>query len=148
MKYFDKNGWLNLILSAIGFYTVFSIMQIIMGRFGTKVVAATPAVNYLTSDYYWLVSFVVALVLALALIIFFCKPRVPLFVFLGVLVGGALGLYYPLYTAIINLDKNFRQEGTAAIYNLLPHVIVLVGALIALYFAWLSNKFGGQSEGE
>ncbi|MGE5582974.1 MAG: hypothetical protein ACM3X9_10630 [Bacillota bacterium] len=140
MKFFDKNNWLNLIITLTGFYSVFSIMQIIMGRFGARVVAATPAASHLTGNYYWLVSFAVALILALVLAICFCKPRTPLFVFIGVLLGGVLGLYYPLYTAIINLDHSFRTEGLAATYKLLPHLVVLVGALIALYFAWLSNK--------
>ncbi len=146
MKFLDKNNWLNLVIGLTGFYFAFSIMQIIMGKYGTRVVAATPGAEHLTGDYYWLISFGVALILALGLIILFCKPRSPLFVFVGILLGSTLAFYYPLYVAIISLDKTVRREGLVALYTLLPHLIIMVGSLIALYVAWLSNKFGQSEE--
>jgi hypothetical protein len=140
MNLFDKNSWLNFVVGLTGFYFIYSIMQIVIKRFGTRVVVtsgANPSEGYL-----WLVSFGVALILSLVLIIFFCKPRVPFFVFLAVFIAGGLVMYHPLFMTIVNLDKNVRKDGLVALYDLLPHLVVFVGALIALYVAWLSNRFG------
>jgi hypothetical protein len=146
MNFLDKNSWLNFVIGLTGFYFVFSIMQIVMNKFGAKMVAATPVANHLNGDYYWLLSFGIALIITMIVLVLFCKPREPFFIFLGVLIGGSLGLYYPLYLIIINLDKNVRKEGLVALYELLPHLVVLVGALIALYVAWLSNRSGETAE--
>ena len=141
-----KNNWLNLALGIFGFYTVFSVMEFILSRYGTKVVSATPVTTHISQNFYWLISFVVALILSLIVIILFCKPRAPLFVGIGILLGGCLAMLNTLYHTILNLDKYFRQEGTAAIVCLLPHLVVIAGALIAFYIAWLSNKIGQSSE--
>jgi hypothetical protein len=146
MNLLDKNSWLNFVIGLTGFYFVFSVMQIVMSKFGTRMVAATSVANHVSGDYYWLISFGTALIVTIVALLLFCKPRVPFFVFLGVLLGGALGLYYPLYVTVINLDKNVRKEGLAALYDLLPHLVVLVGALIALYIAWLSNRPSNSTE--
>jgi hypothetical protein len=145
MNFLAKNSWLNFLIGLTGFYFVFSVMQIIMGKFGTKVVAALAA-NNLSGNYYWLIAYGIALVIALVLLIIFCKPRAPFFVFLGILLGSVVGLYHPLYMTLINLDKNVRKEGLVALYELLPHLVVLVGALIAFYSAWLSNRLSGTNE--
>jgi hypothetical protein len=147
MKFFDKNNWLNFLIGLTGFYFVFSMMQIVMNKFGFKVVAATPGVNHLTGHYYWLISFGIALILTLLALIVFCKPRAPFFVFLGILLGSAFALYYPLYITIVNLDSNVRKAGLVALYELLPHLLVVVGSLIALYVAWLSNRMGSSQNG-
>jgi MFS family permease len=139
MNFFEKNSWLNFFIGLTGFYFVFSIMQIIMGKFGPKVAAVTSAASHV-SGYYWLISFGAALVITLIVLILFCKPRAPFYVFSGILIGGALGMYYPLYVTVINLDQNVRREGLVALYELVPHLTVLVGALIALYVTWLSNR--------
>jgi hypothetical protein len=55
-------------------------------------------------------------------------------------------MWYPLYATIISLDKNVRKEGLIALYDLLPHLVVLAGALIALYIAWLSNRIGTSEQ--
>ena len=146
MNFLDKKSWLNFVIGLTGFYFVFSIMQIVMGKFGAKMVAATPVANHVSGDYYWLISFGIALIVAIVVLLLFCKPRVPFFVFLGVLLGGALGLYDPLYVTIINLDNNVRKDGLVALYELLPHLVVLAGALIALYVAWLSNRISKATE--
>lgn len=140
MGFLDKNNWLNLVLGLLGFYTVFSVMEFIMGRYGTKVLAVTPATNHITVNYYWLISFAVALIISLTLVIIFCKPRAPFFVFFGILLGGIISMFYTLYNTIEKLDKYFRADGVAAVQYLLPHLVVITGALIALYIAWLSNK--------
>ncbi|HBE77103.1 MAG TPA: hypothetical protein DDW65_04880 [Firmicutes bacterium] len=144
MSIFDKNCWLNFVIGLTGFYFVYSIMQVVIKRFGAQVVVTASGVN-LSGGYLWLVSFGVALILSLVLLILFCKPRVPFFVFLGVLIAGILGLYHPLYVTVVNLDKNVRKDGLVALYDLLPHLVVFVGALIALYVAWLSNRMAGGS---
>ncbi|HEX3046708.1 MAG TPA: hypothetical protein VHY08_18280 [Bacillota bacterium] len=136
----DKNGWLNLVIGLFGFYFFFKVMELFMGRYGAKVVTATHTTPYITDGFYWVLSFVVALVLSLLLVILFCKPREPVFVGIAILLGGVFGLFNTLYSTIINLDKYFRSEGISAVQYLLPHVIVLIGALLALYIAWLSNK--------
>lgn len=141
----DKNNWLNLVLGILSFYTVFSIMHFLMSRYGTKVVSATPVTTHISQDFYWLIAFVVALILSLIIIIIFCKPRAPLFVCIGILLGSCLAMLNTLYHTVLNLDKYFRQEGTAAITCLLPHLVVIIGALIAFYVAWLSNKIGQSS---
>lgn len=140
MKLLDKNGWLNLVLGMFGFYSVYTLMELLVGRYGPRVVTATTAAAHLSESYFWLISFIVGLVAALVLVIIFCKPRSPLAVGIGVLVGGILGMLPTLYRAIVNLDRFFRREGLAAVHYLLPHLVVLAGALIALYIAWLSNK--------
>jgi hypothetical protein len=146
MGFLAKNSWLNFLIGLTGFYFVFSVIQIIMGKFGTKVVATTLASNNFSGNYYWLIAYGITLVIALVLVIIFCKPRTPFFVFLGILLGGAVGLYHPLYITLINLDINVRKEGLVALYELLPHLVVLVGALIAFYIAWLSNRISGTNE--
>jgi hypothetical protein len=143
-KLLDKNKWLNLVLGIFSFYTVFSVMEILMGRYGTKVVSVTPATSNISVDLYYLISYVIALVLSLSLIIIFCKPRGPWFVFFGILLGGCLAMFHTLYTTVINLDKYLRQQGILAVQYLLPHLVVIIGALIALYIAWLSNKMGSS----
>ena len=144
MNFFEKNSWLNFFIGLTGFYFVFSIIQIIISKFGPKVVVITPAAHHLNGGYYWLISFGIALILTVIAIIMFCKPRAPFYVFLGVLLGSALAMYYPLYVTIINLDKNVRKDGLVALYDLLPHLTVLIGALIALYIAWLSNHYSTE----
>lgn len=136
----DKNGWLNLVIGLFGFYFFFKVMELFMGRYGAKVVTATHTTPYITDGFYWVLSFVVAMILSLLLVILFCKPREPVFVGIAILLGGVFGLFNTLYSTIINLDKYFRSEGISAVQYLLPHVIVLIGALLALYIAWLSNK--------
>jgi hypothetical protein len=137
---FDKNSWLNLVIGLFGFYFVFKVMELFMGRFGTKVVSATHTAPYITDGFYWIISLVVALILSLLLIILFCKPRAPLFVGIAILLGGVFGMFTTLYNTIIHLDSYFKKEGISAVHYLLPHVIILVAAVLALYIAWLSNK--------
>jgi hypothetical protein len=141
----DKNNWLNLVLGVFGFYSVFSVMEILMGRYGTKVVAVTKATTNIPHDFYWLISFGAALILSLILIVIFCKPRTPLFVSIGILLGGCLAMFSTLYHTIVNLDKYFRDNGLSAVQFLLPHASVIVGALIAFLIAWLVNRSGNQS---
>ncbi len=140
----DKNNWLNLVLGVFGFYTVFSVMEILMGRYGTKVVSVTKATTNISHDIYWLISFGVALILSLVLIIIFCNPRVPLFAGFGVLLGSCMAMFSTLYHTILHLDKYFRNNGLAAVQFLLPHVTVIVGALIAFLVVWLINRSGQQ----
>ncbi|MCL6588727.1 MAG: hypothetical protein K6U80_02125 [Firmicutes bacterium] len=136
----DKNSWLNLVIGLCGFYFFFKVMELFMFRFGAKVVTATHTASYITDGFYWVISFVVALILSLLLVIIFCKPRAPLFVGIAILLGGAFGMFTTLYNTIANLDNYFKKEGISAVHYLLPHVIILVGALLAFYIAWLSNK--------
>ncbi len=141
----DKNKWLNLILGVFSFYTIFSVLEVIMGHYGNRVISVAPGSTEISENWYWLISFIVALTLSLLVIIFFCRPRAPIFVGLAVLIGGCLAMFPKLYSTIIHLDKYFRQEGTSAALYLLPHVVIIVGALIALYIAWLSNRIGAAS---
>jgi hypothetical protein len=120
-------------------------MEILMGRYGTKVVAVTKATTNIPHDFYWLISFGAALILSLILIVIFCKPRTPLFVSIGILLGGCLAMFSTLYHTIVNLDKYFRDNGLSAVQFLLPHASVIVGALIAFLIAWLVNRSGNQS---
>lgn len=140
----DKNNWLNLVLGVLGFYTVFSVVEILMGRYGTRVVSVTKATTNISHDLYWLISFGAALILSLILIIIFCKPRTPLFVSIGILLGSILAMFSTLYHTILNLDKYFRVNGLAALQFLLPHAAVIVGALIAFLVAWITNRSGSQ----
>ena len=145
MNFLSKNGWLNFVLGLTGFYFIFSIMEIIMGRFGLRVVAAAQATASLDRGFYWLISYTVALILALFVVIVFCKPRTPLFIFLGILLGGVAVLYHPLLYTILNLDRDVRKVGLVALYELLPHLVVLAGALIGMYVAWLSNRLSNTA---
>jgi hypothetical protein len=120
-------------------------MEILMGRYGTKVVAVTKATTNIPHDFYWLISFGAALILSLILIVIFCKPCTPLFVSIGILLGGCLAMFSTLYHTIVNLDKYFRDNGLSAVQFLLPHASVIVGALIAFLIAWLVNRSGSQS---
>lgn len=140
----DKNNWLNLVLGFFGFYSVFSVMEILMGRYGTKVVSVTKATTNISHDFYWLISFGAALILSLVLISIFCKPRTPLFVGIGILLGSCLSMFSTLYHTLLNLDKYFRVNGLAAIQYLLPHAAVIAGTLIAFLVAWLINRSGSQ----
>ncbi len=146
MNFLAKNSWLNFVMGLTGFYFVFSIMQMIMGKFGVKMVIVTQGTANLNSGFYWMISYAVALVVVLFAVILFCKPRAPFFVFLGILFGGAIALYHPLLYTILNLDKDVRKSGLVALYELLPHLVVLVGSLIGMYVAWLSNKMSGTTE--
>lgn len=146
MNILSKNSWLNFVMGLTGFYFVFSIMQIIMGKFGARVVIEAPATASLNKGFYWLIAYAVALVVVLVVVILFCKPRAPFFVFLGLLLGGVVGLYHPLLFTILNLDNDVRKIGLVALYELLPHLVVLVGGLIGMYVAWLSNKLANNAE--
>ncbi len=141
----DKNKWLNLVLGVFSFYTVFSVMEILMGRYGTKVISVTPATSNISINLYYLISYGVALLISLLAIVFFCKPRIPWLVFLGILISGCLAMFHTLYTTILHLDGYFKKEGLAAVQYLLPHLVVIIGALIALYIAWLSNRINNST---
>lgn len=134
---FDKNNWLNFVIGLLGFYFVFNVVDWLMGKYGTKMVAST---THLPNNYLWIVTFAVALIFTLILIIFFCKPRAPIFVCIAILIGAVLSMFNSLYGTILNLDKYFHKEGISAVQYLLPHLVVLAGALIALYISWASNK--------
>ncbi|HBF37941.1 MAG TPA: hypothetical protein DDW50_11530 [Firmicutes bacterium] len=146
MNFLAKNSWLNFVIGLTGFYFIFSIVQIIMGRFGSRVVIAGMATVPLNKGFYWLISYGIALIVILVVLIIFCKPRAPFFVFLGILLGGFVCLYHPLINTIMSLDKDVRKDGLLALYELLPHLVVLVGALIGMYVAWLSNKLATTAE--
>jgi hypothetical protein len=146
MNFLSKNSWLNFILGLTGFYFIFSMMQMIMGKFGAKVVIVAQATANFHRGFYWIISYAVALIVVLFIIILFCKPRAPFFVFLGILLGGVIALYHPLLYVIMNLDKDVRKVGLIALYELLPHLVVMVGGLIGLYVGWLSNKLANTAE--
>ena len=133
----NKNSWLNFTVGMLGFYFVFSLLNTILEKVGTKVVSTT---THFSLDFYWLVAFVVAFLISLTLIIIFCKPRAPLFVGLAILIGSAASMYYTLYSSIVNLDKYFHSEGLVAIQHLLPHLVVILAALLAMFIAWFSNR--------
>ncbi len=137
----DKNGWLNFTLGLLGFYFTFSLLNTIFESFGAKMAST---IN-LPGNYYWLISFGAAFIIALALIFIFCRLRSPLLVGLAILCGGILGMYYTLFTTIIKLDSYFRAEGLNAIYHLLPHSAIILASILAFFITMLTN--GGESNG-
>lgn len=131
----DKNGWLNFTLGLLGFYFVFSMLNTIFEGFGAKMVSTMN----LPGNYYWLISFGVAFIVAMTLIFIFCKPRSPLLVGLAIFCGGILGMYYTLYANIVKLDSYFRSEGLNAIYHLLPHAAIILASILAFFITMFSN---------
>ena len=131
----DKNGWLNFTLGLLGFYFVFSLSNTIFEGLGTKMVSTMN----LPGNYYWLISFGAAFIVAMALIFIFCKPRSPLLVGLAIFCSGILGMYYTLYTNIVKLDSYFRSEGLNAIYHLLPHAAIILASILAFFIIMFSN---------
>ncbi len=132
----DKNGWLNFTLGLLGFYFVFSILNTIFERFGAKMVSTMN----LPGNFYWLISFGAAFIIALALIFIFCRPRSPLLIGLAIFCGGTLGMYYTLFTTVMKLDSYFRSEGLNAIYHLLPHAAVILASILAFFFTMFTNS--------
>ncbi|MGE5605898.1 MAG: hypothetical protein ACM3YE_09420 [Bacteroidota bacterium] len=131
----DKNGWLNFTLGLLGFYFVFSLLNTIFERFGAKMVSTMN----LPGNYYWLISFGTAFIIAMALIFIFCKPRSPILVGLAIFCGGILGMYYTLFTSIMKLDSYFRSEGLNAIYHLLPHAAIILASILAFFITLFTN---------
>lgn len=137
----DRNGWLNFTLGLLGFYFVFSMLNTIFESFGAKMVSTMN----LPGNYYWLISFGAAFIIALTLIFVFCRPRSPLLVGLAIFCGGILGMYYTLFTTIMKLDSYFRAEGLNAIYHLLPHAAVILASILAFFITMFTNS--GESNG-
>lgn len=131
----DKNRWLNFTLGLLGFYFVFSLLNTIFEGFGTKMASTMN----LPGNYYWLISFGAAFIVAMALIFIFCNPRSPLLVGLAIFCGGILGMYYTLFTNIVKLDSYFRSEGLNAIYHLLPHAAIILASIMAFFITMFSN---------
>ena len=137
MNLLDKNNWLILFIGFLGFYFVFAFTGRVLETCGVSTVVTA---THLAVNYHWLIALVAALIVALALVIFFCKPRSPLFTGLAILLGAVLVMYQPLFTALVNLDHSFRQEGLRAFKYLIPHLAVLVCVGIAFLTAVLSNQ--------
>lgn len=137
----DKNGWLNFALGLLGFYFVFSLLNTIFESFGAKMVSSMN----LPGNYYWLISFGAAFIIAMALIFIFCRPRSPLLVSLAIFCSGILSMYYTLFSAIMRLDGYFRTEGLNAIYHLLPHAAIVLASILAFFIIMLTNT--GESSG-
>ena len=137
----DKNGWLNFTLGLLGFYFVFSLLNTIFESFGAKVVSTMN----LPGNYYWLISFGAAFIIAMALIFIFCKPRSPLLVGLAIFCGGILGMYYTLFASIMKLDSYFRSEGLNAIYYLLPHAAIILASILAFFITLFTNTGDSDS---
>ena len=141
MNLLDKNNWLNLVLGTLGFFFMYAITGHILEAYGANAVSTA---THLSVNYHWLIALLAALIVALALVIFFCKPRSPLFTGLAILLGALIVMYQPLFSTIANLDGYFRREGLHAFKYLIPHAAVLICAGIAYLTAALSNK---QSKG-
>lgn len=137
---FEKNSWLNFVIGLLSFYFVFTLADVLMGKYQSIVANTT----HFATNYLWIITFAVALILALILIIFFCKPRAPIFVFVAILLGAVLVMYTTLFDTIIHLDNYFKKEGLRAFRYLIPHLVVVVGSLLALYIAHLSNKLKSE----
>ena len=137
----DKNGWLNFTLGLLGFYFVFSLLNTIFESFGAKVVSTMN----LPGNYYWLISFGAAFIIAMVLIFIFCKPRSPLLVGLAIFCGGILGMYYTLFASIMKLDSYFRSEGLNAIYYLLPHAAIILASILAFFITLFTNTGDSDS---
>ncbi len=132
----DKNGWLSFTLGLLGFYFVFSLLNTIFESVGAKMVSTMN----LPGNYYWLISFGAAFIIALSLILIFCRPRSPLLVGLAILCGGILGMYYTLFSTIMKLDSYFRTEGLNAIYHLLPHAAIVLASVLAFFIIMITNS--------
>lgn len=137
----DKNGWLNFTLGLLGFYFVFSLLNTIFESFGAKMVSNMN----LPGNYYWLISFGAAFIIAIALIFVFCRPRSPLLVGSAIFCSGILSMYYNLFSTIMRLDSYFRAEGLNAIYHLLPHATIVLASILAFFIIMLTNT--GESSG-
>lgn len=132
----DRNGWLNFALGLLGFYFVFSLLNTIFESIGAKMVSSMN----LPGNFYWLISFGAAFIIAIALILIFCKPRSPLLAGLAILCGGILGMYYTLFNTIMKLDSYFRTEGLNAIYHLLPHAAIILASILAFFIIMITNS--------
>lgn len=132
----DRNSWLNFILGLLGFYFVFSLLNTIFEGFGARMVSTMN----LPGNYYWLISFGAAFIVALALVFIFCRPRSPLLVGLAIFCGGILGMYYTLFTTITKMDSYFRGEGINAVYHLLPHAAVVLASILAFFIITFTNS--------
>lgn len=135
MKLFNKNAWLNFFMVLLGFYSVFTFFNSLLADFKMDL---AKSVN-VSLSYYWLIAFVAGFVAAMALAIFFCKPRSPLFMSIALLLGASLSMYQTLYLFIINLDYYFRHDGLSAIVYLIPHGTVIIGAVAAYFIGVASN---------
>lgn len=132
----DRNGWLNFTLGVLGFYFVFSLLNTIFESIGAKMVSSMN----LPGNFYWLISFGAAFIVAIALILIFCRPRSPLMAGVAVFCGGILGMYYTLFNTIMKLDSFFRTEGLNAIYHLLPHAAILLASILAFFIIMITNS--------
>lgn len=111
-----------------------------MKRYGRNMMAVTETTSQISTSYYWLVIFALALLLSLVLVFIFCKPRAPFFVSLAVLCGGVYCMYDKLYTAIVKLNSYVQAEGLGAFWHLLPHGSIILGAVIAYFLTSLGNQ--------
>lgn len=137
MKLLDKHNWLNFTIAFLGFTFFDSMSALIIGEFYAKAVTETTT---LASSYHWIVSLFISLILSLILTVCFCKPRAPLFIGAAVFLSACYSLHSDLYSAVIRLDANLRHSGLEAFWTLLPHILVIVIAILAVYLAWLSNR--------
>ena len=138
MGILNKNSWLNFFLGLLGFFFVYTIIDLfIIQKNNVSLVSFTAQVPV---SYYWLIAYISALILSLVLIFIFCKPGSPLFGSLGLFIGALLGMFNRLVSIIFNLDKYFRGEGLRAFRYLLPHIVVIVGFIISFYTIFLVNK--------
>jgi len=138
----DRNSWLNFTLGLLGFYFVFSLLNTIFESFGAQVVSNMN----LPGNYYWLISFGAAFIIAMTLVYVFCKPRSPLMVGLAIFCGGVLGMYYTLFATVMKLDSYFRSEGLSAIYHLLPHAAVILAPILAFFIIMFTNSSDSGSD--
>lgn len=144
MRIFDKHGWLNFTMALFGFTFFFSLSTFITGRFFARSITEITA---LTPSFHWIANGLIAFVLSLVLVIFFCKPRAPFLIAAAILLGGIFSLRPRLFSAIVHLDGNLRQHGLVALHSLLPHLFLVILAVIAYYAAWLSNRSAANRSG-
>lgn len=142
LRILDRNTWLNFVLVLCGFYFVFALGSLLMGKYSLQAASAT----HLEAGYLWIMVLAAALLVALALTLIFCGRRAPLAIALAVCLSGVLSMHRVLWTVLVNLDQNFRSEGMAAFYGLIPHAVILVAALASFYLAWLSNQLIGSED--
>lgn len=135
MRLFNKNVWLNFSIVLLGFYSVFTFFNSLLADFKMDLAKSMNV----SLSYYWLIAFVAAFVASMALTIFFCKPRAPLFMGVALLLGATLSMYQTLYLFIINLDYYFRHDGLSAIVYLIPHGTVLIASVAAYFIGVASN---------
>lgn len=136
MILFNKNTWHGFFMTIFSFYAVFTFINNLLAVYEIDFVQEMRV----PLNYYWIIAYLAAFLISMLMVAIFCKVKSPIFQGISVLIAGILSMYESLYLLLTNMDQFFRQDGLAALIYLLPHFMVILGALAAYVLIGLSTE--------